>query len=58
MDTAGLVGAVLAPHDAVNAQFGEGWHAAESRQDAAVLIRGDAVLGQQLRGDRNRLGNN
>ena len=54
MDAAGLVGAVLAPHDGVDAEFGEGGYAAQSRKDAAVLLRGDAVLGQQLRGYRNR----
>ncbi len=41
--SAGLVGAVFAPHHAVNAKLSEGWDAAQRRQDASVLIRGDAV---------------
>ena len=57
MHAAGLVGAVFAPHHAVDAQFGERGHTPQRRLDAAVFIRGDAVLGQQLRGYRNRLGN-
>ena len=39
MDAAGLVGAVLAPHHAVDAEFGERWHAAERGQNAVVLLR-------------------
>ena len=54
---AGFVGAMFAPHDAVNAEFGERGDAAQCGLYPAVLIRGDAVLGQQLRGYRNRLGN-
>ena len=56
MHAAGLVGAVLAPHHAVNAQLGERRHTPQRGLDAAILLRGDAVLGQQLRGNRNRLG--
>ena len=56
MDAAGLIGAVLAPHDAVNAKFGEGWDAAEGLENAVIFVRGDAVLRQQLRGYGYRLG--
>ena len=55
MHAARLVGAVLAPHHAVNAQFGERWHTPQRGFYAAVLIRCDAVLGEQLRGNRSRL---
>ena len=48
---AGLVGAVLAPHHAVNAELGEEGRAAERGENALVLLRSDAVLGKQLRGD-------
>ena len=41
---AGLVGAVLAPHHAVDAEFSERRSAAKSRENALVLLRGDAVL--------------
>src|ERR1700679_123819 len=58
MDTARFVGAVLAPHDTVDAKLSEGRDASKRRQDAAVLVRGDAVLGEQLRAYRYRLGNN
>ena len=54
---AGLVGAVLAPHHAVDAELGEGGRAAEGRENAIVLLRSDAVLGQQLRGYGGWLGN-
>ena len=57
MHAARLVGAVLAPHHAVDAEFGEGWRAAKSRENAVVLLRSDAVLGQQLRGDGDWLRN-
>ena len=40
----GFVGAVLAPHHAVNAEFGEGWGAAQRRHDARVLLGREAVL--------------
>ena len=40
---AGFVGAVLAPHHAVDAEFGERRRAAERRENALVLLRGDAV---------------
>ena len=46
-----FVGAVLAPHNRVDSEFGEAWHAAEGGEDALVFVRGDAVLRQQLRGD-------
>ena len=57
VNAAGFVGAVLAPHHAVNAQFGERGHTAERRQNAVVLVRSDAVRGEQLRGDGGWLGN-
>jgi hypothetical protein len=57
VDAAGFVGAVLAPHYAVDAQLCEGWHAAEGGQDAAVLVRGNAVRGEQLRSNGSWLGN-
>ena len=52
VDAAGLVGAVLAPHHAVNAEFSEAGRASERRFDALVLVRSDAVLLEQLRGNR------
>jgi hypothetical protein len=58
MHAAGFVGAMFAPHHAVNAEFGEGWHTAKGSKNAAVLIRGNAVAGQQSRGYFNRLGDN
>ena len=48
---AGLVGAMLAPHHAVNAQLSERRRAAQRRENAVVLLRRDAVLGEQLRGN-------
>ena len=38
-------------------KFGEGWNAAQRRKNAVVFVRSNAVLGQQLRGNRDRLGN-
>ena len=49
VDFGGFVGAVLAPHHGINAEFGEGGGAAEGDFDAAVFVRGDAVLRQKLR---------
>ena len=57
MHATGLIGAMLAPHDAVNAQLGKRGDAPQRLLDAAVLIRGNAVLGQQRRRNLNRLGN-
>ncbi len=51
VDARRLVGAVLAPHDAVDAKLGEAWDAAEGGEDRLVFVSGDAVLRQQLRGD-------
>ncbi len=47
VDAAGLIGAVLAPHHAVDAELGERGRAAERRENALVLLRGDAVRGEQ-----------
>src|SRR5882762_1304016 len=47
---------MLAPHYAVNAEFCQGGCATEGFKNALVFIRGNAVLGQQLRGYRYRLG--
>ena len=44
MHAARFIGAMLAPHHAVDAEFGERRHAAERRQNAVVLVRSDAVL--------------
>ena len=41
-----LVGAVLAPHHAVDTEFSKRWSAAKSGEDAVVLLRGDVVRGQ------------
>ena len=45
-----LVGAVLAPHHAEDAQLGDVWLAAEDLLDAGVFVGGEAVL----RGDFRR----
>ena len=57
MNAAGFVGAVLAPHHAVDAKLGERGGAAERRENALVLLRGDAVLGKHLRSDGDWLRN-
>ena len=44
---AGFVGAVLAPHHAENAEFGEVGIAAENFLDARVLVGREAVLGDE-----------
>ena len=53
---AGFVRAVFAPHHAEDAQLSERRNPAQCRQDAFVLVRGDAVRSQQFRGHRCRLG--
>jgi len=45
MDFAGFVGAVLAPHDGEDAEFGDVGIAAENFLDAGVLAGGNAVFG-------------
>src|SRR5258708_36614477 len=45
MDLAGFVGAVLAPHDGEDAEFGDVGVAAEDFLDAGVFVAGDAVFG-------------
>ncbi len=57
MHAARFVGAMFAPHHAVNAQLGEGRDASQCRQNPLVFLRGNAVLCQQLRGHRDRIGN-
>jgi len=42
---------VLAPHHAEDAEFGEIGIAAENLLGAGVLVRGEAVLGRDLRRD-------
>ena len=49
MDARGFVGAVLAPHHAEDAEFGEVRIAAEDFLDARVFVGGEAVLGGDLR---------
>src|ERR1700761_3264433 len=56
MHFGGFVGAVFAPHHAIDAKLREGGNASERLEDAVILFRSNAVLGQQLRGHRNRLG--
>ena len=55
MDARRFIGAVLAPHHAVNAQFSQAWSAAERSQDAGVLLGSDTVLSQKLGGNGGRL---
>src|SRR6185437_12378125 len=50
MDPGRFVGAVLAPHYAVDSQFGEGGLASQRLHDALVLFRCNAVRLQQFRG--------
>ncbi len=56
VDARGLVGAVLGPHHAENAELGEGWRAAQRRFDARVLLRRKAVLLEKLGRDACRCG--
>src|SRR4051812_36472046 len=51
MDARGLIGAVFAPHHAVNAKFGPGRRPAECSQYLLIFVRSDAVFGYQLRRD-------
>src|SRR6202012_3343046 len=51
-----FVGAVFAPHNAVDTQLSERRHATERVKDALVLVRSDAVLSEQLRGHVDWLG--
>ena len=48
MDARTLIGAVLAPHNAENAQFGVGRLAAEKSHDLVVLRDGELMLRDQL----------
>src|SRR6266404_543217 len=49
-----FIGAVLAPHHAEDAKFGQGWGAAESALDLLVFLAAEAVLLDDFRS--NRLG--
>ena len=51
VDAAGLVGAVLRPHDGEDAQLGKRGRAAHQLFDARVLVRGDAMRLQQRGSD-------
>jgi len=51
VDAGGFIGAVLAPHDAEDAELGEVGVAAEDFLDAGVLVGGEAVFGGDLGGD-------
>src|SRR5580692_8070457 len=51
MDFAGFVGAVLAPHDGEDAEFGDVGFAAEDFLDAGVFVAGDAVFGGDFGSD-------
>src|SRR6266852_9849053 len=53
VDLARFVGAVLAPHHAEDAQFGDVWVAAKDFFHAGVFFGGEAVLGGDLRSDSN-----
>ena len=57
-DARGFVGAVLAPHDREDAEFADRRLAAEDFEQALVLVRLEAVLGDDLGRDfsRRRLG--
>jgi hypothetical protein len=51
MDLRRLVGAVLVPHRREDAEFRDRRLAADQMQEALVLVRLQAVLGDELRGD-------
>src|SRR5258708_25607540 len=51
MDLAGFVGAVLAPHDGEDAEFGDVGIAAEDFLNAGVFVAGDAVFGGDFGSD-------
>ena len=51
MDFRGLVRAVLVPHGREDAELGEGRRAADEVEEALILLRLEAVLGNQLGGD-------
>ncbi len=53
MNTRGFVGAVFAPHDAVNTEFGETGGTPEGIEDALIFVSSQAVLRQKLRGNGN-----
>ena len=44
MNARGLVGAVFAPHDAVNAELRQAGGASQRAQDALILVSSNAVL--------------
>ncbi len=52
MNAGGFIGAMFAPHNAVNAEFSEAWRATQRGEDSLVLLWRDAVLGKKLRGHR------
>jgi hypothetical protein len=51
VDFRGLVRAVLVPHGREDAELGEGRRASDEREEALILLRLEAVLGDQLGGD-------
>ncbi|MND61480.1 hypothetical protein D3C80_527400 [compost metagenome] len=51
-----LVGAVLVPHGRENAKLGEARFASDQIKDALVLIRLEAVRGDEFRGDLAGIG--
>ena len=53
VDAGGLVGAVLAPHDAVDAQLREPGSPPQGGNDPLVLFGCDAVLSQKFRRNRD-----
>ena len=57
MDLRRLVGAVLVPHRRDDAELGDRRFAPDQVQEALVLVRLEAVLGDQLRGDLDVVGN-
>ena len=56
MDFRGFVRAVLVPHRREDAELGEGRRAADQLEDARVFVGLEAVLGNQLGGDRRLCG--
>ena len=56
MDLRGFVRAVLVPHRREDAELGEARRAADQLEDALVLVRLEAVLGDQFRRDGGFVG--
>ena len=53
VDARGLIGAVLTPHDAVDAQLGQPGRPPQGGHDTLVLFGCDAVLSQKFRRNRD-----